>query len=154
MLKRGLISLIIVFLDLLRGNVRGRFSVIALNPDLIWTVRGEDITIEDSKGHVISRENGAVFESLRRLMASSSVEIPDDLPPMSTGLFGYFGYEMIQYMENITSTNPDELGTPDACLMRPSVVVIIDRLKDSLRVVTPVRPDCHDGNYENAIQWS
>ncbi len=45
------------------GNVRGRFSVIALNPDLIWTVRGEDITIEDGKGHVISRENGAVFES-------------------------------------------------------------------------------------------
>ncbi len=85
-------------------------------------------------------------------MASSSVEIPDDLPPMSTGLFGYFGYEMIQYMENITSTNPDELGTPDACLMRPSVVVIIDRLKDSLRVVTPVRPDSHDGNHENAIQ--
>lgn len=134
------------------GNVRGRFSVIALNPDLIWTVRGDDITIEDGKGHVISRENGAVFESLRRLMASSSVEIPDDLPPMSTGLFGYFGYEMIQYMEDITSTNPDELGTPDACLMRPSVVVIIDRLKDSLRVVTPVRPDSHDGNHETAIQ--
>ncbi len=134
------------------GNVRGRFSVIALNPDLIWTVRGEDITIEDGKGHVIRRETGAVFESLRRLMASSSVEIPDDLPPMSTGLFGYFGYEMIQYMENITSTNPDELGTPDACLMRPSVVVIIDRLKDSLRVVTPVRPDSDDGNHKTAIQ--
>ena len=136
------------------GNVRGRFSVIALNPDLIWTVRGEDITIEDGKGHIIGRETGDVFESLRRLMADSAVDIPDDLPPMSTGLFGYFGYEMIQYMENIASTNPDELGTPDACLMRPSVVVIIDRLKDSLRVVTPVRPASHDASYDASHDYN
>ena len=123
------------------GDVRGRFSVIALNPDLIWTVRGEDITIENGDGQIIATETGSAFDSLRRLMADTAVNIPKDLPPMSTGLFGYFGYEMIQYMENITASNPDELGTPDACLMRPSVVVIIDRLKDSLRIITPVRPD-------------
>lgn len=123
------------------GDVRGRFSVIALNPDLIWTVRGEDITIENGDGQITATETGSAFDSLRRLMADTAVNIPKDLPPMSTGLFGYFGYEMIQYMENITASNPDELGTPDACLMRPSVVVIIDRLKDSLRIITPVRPD-------------
>ena len=102
----GLISLIIVF-ELLRGECPWTISVIALNPDLIWTVRGEDITMKIVKA-VISRENGS-SESLRRLMASSSAEIPDDLPHVDR-IIWLFWPEMIQYMENITSTNPDELG--------------------------------------------
>ena len=52
------------------GDVRGRFSVIALNPDLIWTVRGEDITIEDGKGQIIATEKGSAFAQHRMGVSS------------------------------------------------------------------------------------
>ena len=152
MLKLGINSPYHCLLESVEGgNVRGRFSVIALDPDLIWTVQGEHITTHDGNGNLIAEEQGHAFDHLRQLIADSAVDIPDDLPPMSAGLFGYFGYEMIRYMENVPNSNPDELNTPTSCLMRPSVVVIIDRLKDSMRIITPIRPDSHHGDHDAAI---
>lgn len=133
------------------GRVRGRFSVIALDPDLIWRVNGDTITTTDINGRILARETGDALEALRRLIRQSRMDIPKHLPPMSSGLFGFFGYEMIRYMERIPTDNRDDLGTPDACLMRPSAVVIIDRLKDSLLVATPVRPDDAGGDHRKAL---
>ena len=150
MLKLGIDSPYHCLLESVEGgNVRGRFSVIALNPDLIWRVQGDAITTHDGNGKLLSQEKGDALGHLRQVLKASQVDIPDDLPPMSAGLFGYFGYEMIGFMENVPTDNPDELGIPDACFMRPQVVVIFDRLKDSLRIATPLRPD--DGDVEAVI---
>ena len=155
MLKLGIDSPYHCLLESVEGgNVRGRFSVIALNPDLIWRVQGDDITTHDGDGKLLSEEKGDALAHLRQTLKESQVDIPDGLPPMSAGLFGYFGYEMIRFMENVPTDNPDELGIPDACFMRPQVVVIFDRLKDNIRIATPMRPDLvrpGDGDVEAVI---
>ena len=155
MLKLGIDSPYHCLLESVEGgNVRGRFSVIALNPDLIWRVQGDDITTHDGDGKLLSEEKGDALAHLRRVLKESQVDIPDGLPPMSAGLFGYFGYEMIRFMENVPTDNPDDLGIPDACFMRPQVVVIFDRLKDNIRIATPLRPDLvrpGDGDVEAVI---
>jgi anthranilate synthase component 1 len=43
-------------------------------------------------------------------------------------------------MEELPAPNPDPIGIPDAILVRPTVVIIFDAVKNTITVVTPVRP--------------
>src|SRR5262249_59312506 len=54
--------------------------------------------------------------------------------------FGYLGYDMVRQMEALPEPNPDPIGTPDAILVRPTIVVVFDAVDDTITVVTPVRP--------------
>jgi anthranilate synthase component 1 len=126
------------------GSIRGRYSVIGLDPDVIWRCRGD-------KGEVNRRpaQDPDVFEpcadgaleSLRALLAESRIEIPEELPPMASGLFGYMGYDMVRLMEELPDTNPDLLGLPDAMFLRPTVMAVFDTIEDSAFVITPAWPE-------------
>jgi anthranilate synthase component I len=81
------------------------------------------------------------LKALRTLIAESRIELPDSLPPMAAGVFGYLGYDMVRLMEELPPPNPDPIGIPDAVLVRPTIIVVFDAVKDSITVVTPVRPE-------------
>ena len=74
------------------------------------------------------------------MLAESAIELPPALPPMAAGIFGYMGYDTVRLIENLPATKPDKLGLPDAILVRPTLIVIFDAVKDEMTVVTPVRP--------------
>ena len=78
--------------------------------------------------------------ALRSLIAESRIDLPEELPPMAAGVFGYLGYDMVRLMEELPPPNPDPIGIPDAILVRPTIVVVFDAVKDTITVVTPVRP--------------
>ena len=59
---------------------------------------------------------------------------------MAAGVFGYLGYDMVRHMEELPADNPDPLGMPDAVMVRPTLIVVFDAVKDTITVVTPVRP--------------
>jgi anthranilate synthase component 1 len=63
--------------------------------------------------------------------------MPADLPAAAAGLFGYLGYDMIRLVEHLPDVNPDPLGLPDAVMMRPSVVAVLDGVKGEVTVVAP-----------------
>ena len=60
---------------------------------------------------------------------------------MAAGVFGYLGYDMVRLMEELPPPNPDPIGIPDAMLIRPTIIVVFDAVKDAITVVTPVRPE-------------
>ena len=60
---------------------------------------------------------------------------------MAAGVFGYLGYDMVRQMEELPAPNPDPIGIPDAIMLRPTIIVVFDAVKDSITVVTPVRPE-------------
>src|SRR5258708_22012384 len=60
---------------------------------------------------------------------------------MAAGIFGYLGHDMVRLMEELPQPNLDPIGIPDAVLMRPTIVVVFDTVKDVITVVTPVRPE-------------
>ena len=125
------------------GEVRGRYSIIGLRPDLIWRCRGDQPEINRRAAidmDVFEACPEGSLESLRRLLAESHIELPDDLPPMAAGLVGYLGYDMVRLMENLPDINPDPLGLPDALLIRPTIMAIFDSVKDLIIIVTPVWP--------------
>src|SRR5204862_4726357 len=122
---------------------RGRYSIIGLDPDLVWrTVAGlaEINRTVRHKPDGFAPCNEAPLAALRALIAESRIELPDVLPPMAAGVFGYLGYDMVRLMEDLPDLNPDPIGVPDAMLVRPTVVVVFDAVTDTLSIVTPVRP--------------
>jgi anthranilate synthase component 1 len=125
------------------GAVRGRYSVIALAPDLIWRANGARAEINRearSAPDAFAACAGAPLDALRALIAESRIELPVSLPPMAAGIFGYLGYDMVRLMEELPSPRPDPIGIPDALMIRPTIVIVFDAVQDTLTVVTPVRP--------------
>src|SRR5260370_12535869 len=126
------------------GVTRGRYSIIGLDPDLIWRANGAGAEINRA-----ARSNPGNFApcpeaplaSLRALLAESRIELPERLPPMAAGLFGYLGYDMVRLMEELAPPKPDPIGIPDAILIRPGLIVVFDTVEDTLTIVTPVRPE-------------
>ncbi len=126
------------------GAVRGRYSLIGLDPDVVFKVEGGRAYINRA---ALADVNGPFEEmpqppldALRALVAESRIDLPHYLPPMSAGIFGYMGYDMVRFMERLGEPNPDPLGLPDALLIRPTVMVIFDAVLDEMTIVTPVRP--------------
>jgi anthranilate synthase component 1 len=126
------------------GAVRGRYSIIGLEPDLIFRARGSVAEIN----RAASQAKDAFapcplppLEALRALIAECRIDLPDELPPPAAGLFGYLGYDMVRQMEHLPNVNTDPLGTADALLIRPTIVVVFDSVKDQITIVTPVRPE-------------
>ena len=125
------------------GETRGRYSIIGLKPDLIWRCRGAtaEINRDVLNGGDFTAETAKPLESLRSLSKETRIAVPQGLPPMATGLFGYLGYDMARQVEDLPNPPPDTLGLPDAILLRPTITAIFDSVKDEIILITPVWPD-------------
>jgi anthranilate synthase component 1 len=124
------------------GAVRGRYSIIGFAPDLIFRVRDgkAEVNRDPARGPLFEPLAEPPLDALRAIIAESRLTLPAGLPPMAAGIFGYLGYDMVREMEALGPPNPDPLGFPDAILIRPTVVVVFDAVRDEITVVTPVRP--------------
>ncbi|WP_170459000.1 anthranilate synthase component I [Ruegeria arenilitoris] len=122
------------------GEVRGRYSIIGMKPDLIWRCRGETSELNRSArfdADAFDAQDGNPMDNLRALLAESRIDLPDDLPQAAAGLFGYLGYDMVRLVEYLPDVNPDPLVLPDAILLRPSVVAVLDGVKGEVTIVSP-----------------
>jgi anthranilate synthase component I len=126
------------------GAFRARYSIITLNPDLVWRCRGDQAEVavgDDIAAGRFTAQNGGALDSLRDLLAASRIELPSGLPPMAAGVFGALGYDTIRLVEKLPDINPDPLDLPDGVLARPSIVAIFDAIAQEILLVTAVRPD-------------
>jgi anthranilate synthase component I len=125
------------------GAVRGRYSAIGLKPDLIWRCFGARAEINRHARHDLASFEpcpGHALDELRGLIDEARIALPEGLPPMAAGLFGFMGYDMVHLMERLPDANPDPLGLPDAVFLRPTVMAIFDNIEDRVVIVTPVWP--------------
>jgi anthranilate synthase component 1 len=125
------------------GAQRGRYSMIGLDPDLIFRSTGDRAEINRralAEPDAFAPCPGEPLDALRALLAESRINMPPGLPPMSAGVFGYLGYDMVRRMERLSPAKPDPIGVPEALLIRPTVMVVFDGARDEMAIVTPVRP--------------
>lgn len=133
------------------GVNRARYSFITLRPDLLWKCEGGRPFISalpDLKD--FKADGDDIFASLRKVIAESKIAIDPQLPPMAAGLFGFMGYDMVRYMEDLPDGNPDTIGIPEALYLRPQIVIVFDSVKDEMTVVTPVFT--HQGDAKWALE--
>lgn len=125
------------------GATRGRYSIIGCEPDLIWRADGTKAEINrapQSDPTAFAPSPLPALAALRALLAESAIALPPELPPMAAGIFGFMGYDTVRLIENLPAEKPDRLGLPDSILVRPTLIVIFDGVRDEMTVVTPVRP--------------
>ena len=125
------------------GSVRGRHSLIGLAPDLVFRAHGDRASInrrwpQDRDAFEPCAQ--PALAALRDLVASCRMAVPDALPRALACLVGYFGYETVGLVERLPRPPADPLGLPGMMFVRPSVLLIFDRLADVLFVVAPVWP--------------
>jgi anthranilate synthase component 1 len=125
------------------GAVRGRYSLLGFAPDLVFRVRNGKAEVnrrfaDDAEAFETMPE--APLDALRRLVTETRMAMPADLPPAFAGFVGYMGYETIGLVEPVPAADADPLGLPDMLFVRPSLLVVFDRLRDELFVAAPVYP--------------
>jgi len=119
------------------GEQRGRYSFFGFDPDIIWRSHGERSEISrDGKAYVPCA--GKPLDALRSLQAEIQFDLPDDIPPMAAGLFGYLGYDMVRQVETLPGTKHDPIGTPDAIMVRPRIVCIFDQVAQEIIIGSPL----------------
>ena len=125
------------------GAARGRYSMIGLDPDVVWRCQGDRSEINRHAATDPERFSecaGKPLDALRALLTESAIDLPQGMPPMAAGVFGYLGYDMVRHMERLAPAKRDPIGVPDATMIRPRVMVVFDTVRDEMSVVSPVRP--------------
>ncbi len=123
------------------GENKARYSIIGLKPDLVWESKDGKCKIAENlqkyKNPRFKELNNKPLEELKKTIDSCKIDIPLGLPPMIAGLFGYVSYDVIRQIENLPQLNTDELGVPDIRLIRPTILIILDSIKNELIVASP-----------------
>jgi len=123
------------------GAIRGRYSLIGLAPDLIFRANGGNAEINadwQQNREAFIPCAGDTLTELRKLIAGCRLDIPEELPPALALLVGNMGYETIALVENLPVPANDAIGVPDMTFVRPTLLLVFDRLKDELFIVAPV----------------
>lgn len=125
------------------GEVRGRYSLLGLAPDLVFRATGADAEINrvwaQDRGAFTALPGGALAE-LRALVEGCRIDVPAALPGALACLVGYFGYETFGLVEKLPRAPQSALAVPDMLFVRPTLILVFDRLSDELFTVAPLWP--------------
>ena len=126
------------------GAVRGRHSLIGLAPDLVFRATGAAASV--NREWLTNRDAFRPCEvdslaALRDLVAACRADVPPALPRALACLVGYFGYETIGLVEKLPEPSVRAIDIPDMLFVRPTVLLVFDRLADALFIVAPAWPE-------------
>ena len=116
-----------IFESVEKGTIKGRYTIIGLNPDKIWDINKNTVTI-NSLGKK-SKIKADPLKFINKLIKEFKIKIPDQLPSMASMLVGYFSYDVIRYIEKIPNSCKNDLNIPDVRLSRPKNLVVYDNIK-------------------------
>ena len=125
------------------GEVRGRYSLLGLDPDLLFRAdkdRAEIFRHWQTDKSASEAVPGNSLDALRELAAACRIAVPEALPPALACLVGYFGYETIGLVETLPRAPDSPVGLPDMVFARPTLLLVFDRLTDALFVIAPLWP--------------
>ncbi len=125
------------------GEVRGRYSLLGLDPDLVFRATGATCEINrlwQQDRHAFTALGGDSLSELRLLVAACRIDVPAALPPALACLVGYFGYETYGLIEKLPRPAPSALQLPDMLFVRPTLILVFDRLSDALYCIAPIWP--------------
>lgn len=141
-----------------KGNNKGRFSLIGIDPDIVWHCKNDQSFINNdfaNNKESFTKQNGKVLDNLRQFIKESQINWQDlqynnsPLPAMCGGVFGYMGYDMINQMEDLKLYDQiDELNIPDSIFIRPQIIIVFDNLFDCALICAPIFKNSQNKQYE------
>ncbi len=134
-----------IFESVEKGKIRGRYTIIGLNPDKSWDINKKKIKINNDGKVRFLKSNPLSF--LNNLINKFNMKIPSKIPFMSSMLVGYFSYDCIRYLEKIPDNCKDDLKIPEVRLLRPKTLIIYDNLSKKIFYVENIFADRKINDY-------
>jgi anthranilate synthase component 1 len=121
------------------GETWARYTFMGSEPHAAWRLRDgvvEDWTAE--RGWHGARTPADPMDDLRDILAQMPVAEAPEVGAFWAGAVGYFAYDIVRHFERLPAAPPRGIDAPDAIVMFPRTVVIIDNLRAQARVVCGV----------------
>ena len=139
-----------IFESVEKGTIRGRYTIIGLNPDKIWDINNNIITLNANGKKTRIKTNPLNY--INKLIKNFKIEMPNQLPSMASMLVGYFSYDIIRYIEKIPNKCIDDLKIPDVRISRPKNLIIYDNLKKKIYYIENVYADTKIKSYRETYE--
>ncbi len=124
------------------GEKWGRYSIIGLPCRTVIRVSGNEVTVTEdgTVGEQVIVEDP--LEWITDFQGRYRVPEVPGLPRFTGGLVGYFGYDVVRYIEQRlgAAEKPDDLNTPDIVLLVSDELVVFDNLAGKILVVVHANP--------------
>ncbi len=148
-------------LESVEGNEKlARYSFIGFDPLAVYRQRGRWGQIHPSENccRILTEafENGEVrlveaqkenllvegnpFTVLEQILRCWRAPSFPGFPRFYGGAVGYFGYDLVRWLERLPERTGDDLGLPDMILLFTGTLLILDHLRHTLRVVVNTLP--------------
>jgi anthranilate synthase component 1 len=124
------------------GETWSRYTFLGTSPRGAWRLTGD--TVDDwspARGWHGTRTPTDPFADLRQRLAQRPPVAAPELPAFWAGAVGYFAYDVVRHIERLPSAPPRGHTAPDALWVFTDIVVIIDNLRGTARVVASVPVD-------------
>lgn len=133
------------------GEKIGRYSFLGCEPVWVLEARG-NTTTQTYRDGLIECFEGNPFDILARCLDPlHPVKLPQ-LPPGIGGLFGYWGYELIRWIEPRVPTYPaTETDLPEGIWMQVDHLIIFDQVKRKIWAVAYA--DLRDENVKLEVAY-
>ena len=136
------------------GETVGRYSLLGCDP--LWTLESRgDTTVQTFRNGSQERFTGNPFDILASCLSPyQPVQLPE-MPPGIGGLFGFWGYELIRWIEpTVTTYAADQADLPDGLWMQVDSLLIFDQVKRKIWAVSYADLRDPDTDLEQAYQTS
>jgi anthranilate synthase component I len=139
------------------GERLARYSFLAANPLMTARSLNSITTIETAGGDKETLPDKKLFDFLREHFSRNKLARRENLPPLCGGAVGFLSYDAARWFEKVLD-NGKEFKTEDAVWMFFRTILIFDRLKHRIEIVSIVFTDEADGDeaklknlYEEAL---
>lgn len=128
-------------LESVEGGVKwARYSFIGTDPFLMIKGKMGMMEIETKDG--VRKMEGKPIETLKSYLRSFRSPSLAELPPFTGGAIGFFGYDLLQYYEQLPAHELDDMQMNDIQFMFCDQVIVFDHMKQQIQVIANVHiPD-------------
>ncbi|MFQ5788234.1 MAG: chorismate-binding protein, partial [Thermodesulfobacteriota bacterium] len=135
------------------GEKWGRFSFLGAEPSVIFRSKGSCIEILENER--IEKREGNPIDALKVLLSKyKPVQIPD-LPRFHGGAVGYFGYDVVRFIEDLPENGRDDLQLWDSVFMITDSVLVFDNVSNKLKIISNAyvsKPSEAKRSYNSAVE--
>lgn len=116
------------------GEKWGRYSFIGTEPSIIFRSKGSRIEIIQNKKKRVFEGNP--IDHLRDLMSKYNPVPAPELPRFFGGAVGFFGYDIVRFIEDLPEDTVDDLGIWDCLYMVTDSILVFDNINHKIKIIS------------------
>lgn len=135
------------------GERLARYSMLGSNPSIVFSSKGNKITIKEGSDIKSFVTGSDPIEELKKIFKRYKFVGVKGLPRFCGGFVGFLGYDMVRFIEDLPDKNKDDLKLPDSVFMLTDTLLIFDHVDHKIKIVSNVHVTGNAGaNYDKAVK--